>query len=824
MAGEDYIIRIIRDITELEILEKELEGFRKRELEALKTANKAITDEQQNLTNYYKAQFKERQILLNNFIKEEIRLRKESNKQEYSNVKSNEQSSQSGNVDKIIQGIKDFGSLSNTVSTTSTELVKYEQNLKSLSYANDNLFAQIKTGDTELQKFNNSVSTTGIDLLGTAGIVFQIAKAFIDISLAAVKAGSELETLREGLDKVTGSAEGSQQAIELFNIASAGNLNEKELLQYYNTFKLLGFTVNDTAKFLDIVDLSAKNAGVSFNETMQVLENFISTGQDSVELRMLGFNLAIVEAKMQELSGKTIEEINNLDDYDQQSLRFRAVLDLNGRSIEKLGGKINNNTTNVNVLSKSWDNFFDHFGIGILEQFEGELERFGDTTQTVNSKASKFGETIGNIFAEIIKWGPALGWQIGNMITDGFTFLINETIKDFNKLRDDFNRPAPSTFSDSVDNQLQNNINTVDDLRKSYIQLGDELKQNPIDPKKILSKEMIDYFIPPEQTSPTKEAKKAIIDLENDPNTKTNRNRISNTEHEIDLLSELINSIKTTIKLEQLIGNARKNSAIDIKTISGDILNLKVEELNKNINLIQTDEDRIKFLEIQLELRKQIAETYAFRAYSPLPKNEPSLKPPTMPEEVLPSAEKEIWEALPGGDEGADLSEAVNDAQGIADILGLASHTFIQQLLDGLNSAIGLVNNIMSLFNNLSKGGGFLSLFSSLLSFIPGIGPIAATGAGLATAAFGGGRAEGGEVQLGKSYLVGERGMELFIPRTNGYIFSNKELMKMASNGQNRSTANVMNNIYLNASVNAELIVTKGLKAMNQSNRYKKVA
>ena len=42
------------------------------------------------------------------------------------------------------------------------------------------------------------------------------------------------------------------------------------------------------------------------------------------------------------------------------------------------------------------------------------------------------------------------------------------------------------------------------------------------------------------------------------------------------------------------------------------------------------------------------------------------------------------------------------------------------------------------------------------------------------------GRASGGNVDIGKSYLVGEKGAELFTPSTSGYITPNDELSKMS--------------------------------------------
>jgi len=46
---------------------------------------------------------------------------------------------------------------------------------------------------------------------------------------------------------------------------------------------------------------------------------------------------------------------------------------------------------------------------------------------------------------------------------------------------------------------------------------------------------------------------------------------------------------------------------------------------------------------------------------------------------------------------------------------------------------------------------------------------------------FGGVYAKGGPTRMGKTYLVGEEGPELFMPNQNGYVYSNKDSQSMAS-------------------------------------------
>lgn len=63
-----------------------------------------------------------------------------------------------------------------------------------------------------------------------------------------------------------------------------------------------------------------------------------------------------------------------------------------------------------------------------------------------------------------------------------------------------------------------------------------------------------------------------------------------------------------------------------------------------------------------------------------------------------------------------------------------------------------------TIFDTIKSGGGIGGIFKAIGSI------------------FGGARANGGTVEAGKTYLVGERGMEMFTPNRSGYIVPNHEL------------------------------------------------
>jgi len=85
--------------------------------------------------------------------------------------------------------------------------------------------------------------------------------------------------------------------------------------------------------------------------------------------------------------------------------------------------------------------------------------------------------------------------------------------------------------------------------------------------------------------------------------------------------------------------------------------------------------------------------------------------------------------------------------------------------------------------------GGIIDAFATLVGLINGVvtgiqaminlvrnNPLVKGISGLIDSAFGGARAEGGSVSAGKSYLVGERGAELFTPSSSGMIVPNNAL------------------------------------------------
>lgn len=116
-------------------------------------------------------------------------------------------------------------------------------------------------------------------------------------------------------------------------------------------------------------------------------------------------------------------------------------------------------------------------------------------------------------------------------------------------------------------------------------------------------------------------------------------------------------------------------------------------------------------------------------------------------------------------------------------------------LVTGFSSLVGFINNA----------------YTAIKRFVDFVGnnPVVKGISGAIDSVFGGGRAAGGPVRSGTSYLVGERGPELFTPNSNGNITPNNRLGGSAGTtininvtgaidpeGTARSIINVLNNSF----------------------------
>ena len=128
--------------------------------------------------------------------------------------------------------------------------------------------------------------------------------------------------------------------------------------------------------------------------------------------------------------------------------------------------------------------------------------------------------------------------------------------------------------------------------------------------------------------------------------------------------------------------------------------------------------------------------------------------------------------------------------EGIGIALGIVI-TLVGKLISGFQTLFGIIESVV---------GAIQSLISLVArnKVVAGI-------SGAISSAFGGFRAEGGTVSAGKSYVVGERGAEMFVPSSNGTI---------VPNGGMGGTINIT----VNGAIDAEGTARTIVDVLNRSN------
>jgi hypothetical protein len=192
--------------------------------------------------------------------------------------------------------------------------------------------------------------------------------------------------------------------------------------------------------------------------------------------------------------------------------------------------------------------------------------------------------------------------------------------------------------------------------------------------------------------------------------------------------------------------------------------------------------------------------TNAFKTYIDLIKN---IFQPVL--EGFKFAFDQIKKAVIGNkDEFEALFKFLRDF--VAPLLGGVLKLAIQGIGVSLGVVINVVGSLINGFQTLFNAiGNVIDRIQSMINLVKNNAAVRGI-AGLIDSAFGGFRANGGSVEAGKSYVVGERGAEMFVPSSNGTIVPN--------GGMGGSTINIT----VNGAIDAEGTARTIVDVLNRSN------
>jgi len=141
----------------------------------------------------------------------------------------------------------------------------------------------------------------------------------------------------------------------------------------------------------------------------------------------------------------------------------------------------------------------------------------------------------------------------------------------------------------------------------------------------------------------------------------------------------------------------------------------------------------------------------------------------------------------------------------VRDVLAPVLGRILGNAFEVLGTAIGIVIDLFSnLVDVINKA---FNAIKAIVNFVKN-NPVTQALGGVIENVFGGGRANGGPVRSGTSYIVGERGPELFVPNTNGLIIPNGQSMSGNSGSNQGSTINITVNGAIDSESTARQIVS----------------
>jgi hypothetical protein len=241
--------------------------------------------------------------------------------------------------------------------------------------------------------------------------------------------------------------------------------------------------------------------------------------------------------------------------------------------------------------------------------------------------------------------------------------------------------------------------------------------------------------------------------------------------NQLDLNTQLSAQLRERDRLLSQI--VQKQTGLELPSISGGVADVKFD-----FNIIPGIRN---LTELEAKLAGPLPSLLPDlqKAIKNIQKDPKDVTIPVKPRIVAEGADKAVLEF------SNNLTQALQNAlqsglEGIGESLG--------NLLSGENFGQGILNVISSLLSAIGKALIAYGIAKDGIDKILGPGGIAIPGAaaigiGIATIAaasllknFGGARAEGGPVSGNKTYLVGERGPELFVPNVAGTIVPNDEL------------------------------------------------
>lgn len=255
-------------------------------------------------------------------------------------------------LSKAKEGTKEFANAGTKVNFFTGKILDSNSAIKGFSQSS-------KMSNFQLLEMGENLTVVAAGLMYAVNSAISFAKEIYDIGLK----GAQLQNMRNYFEEMSGGITQATDNLNLLSSAAAGSLDEKQLIEFTNKMMALGYSIDDTAKIMDISETASDNLGISIESANDALLKFIQSGRGR-GLYQYGIDVNEVNKKMREMSGLTEKQIKDLDSEVQERLRSQAVLSLYGRSLDDIKNKEKDNADQIESLKVSLKNISDTFAEG----------------------------------------------------------------------------------------------------------------------------------------------------------------------------------------------------------------------------------------------------------------------------------------------------------------------------------------------------------------------------------------------------------------------------------------------------------------------------
>lgn len=240
------------------------------------------------------------------------------------------------------------------------------------------------TGDKKMSIFQKAEFAENITTITMGiGLAITAVNMFAQKMWEMARSGSELMTLRNHFEKISGSIEKATQDMELLRTATSGNLSDKEILAFANRMREVGLSTNETAQILDMAERIADKMGVTLEDAQIKLFKWIETGKGR-GFEQMGLDINALNSKVEEYVRLTGKSKDAIDEEELSSTRLKTAVELYGDSIQKINGKLPELDDKIAGASKRVDNFKDSLGESIAIGIEPTISALGTLANAFN--------------------------------------------------------------------------------------------------------------------------------------------------------------------------------------------------------------------------------------------------------------------------------------------------------------------------------------------------------------------------------------------------------------------------------------------------------